>query len=151
VNGEKRNVRGETCLKAGDKRQTINHKLETCNLKPATCNLFSSFFSSKKINVGKQITKDDIRFVEFWKEQRQGSKVKYYALYTIAWGFMVCLFSFFTIIFLGGISIIPIPQDNQKIAAIILVGLVIGFFTAFINRWLNERRYQRILEKVRNN
>ncbi len=101
--------------------------------------------------MGKPITKEDIRFVEFWKEQREGSKIKYYVLYTIAWGFMVCLFSFFGIIFLGGISIIPIPQDNQKIAVIIIVGLILGFATAFINRSLNEKRYQRILKKVRDN
>ncbi|MFT3701059.1 MAG: hypothetical protein QM802_01750 [Agriterribacter sp.] len=99
--------------------------------------------------MSKQITKEELRFIEFWKEQREGSKAKYYLLYTIAWGFMVCLFSFFIIIFMGGISIIPIPQDNQKIAVIILIGLIAGFAIAFTGRRINEKKYQRILQKVR--
>jgi len=101
--------------------------------------------------VSKLVTKDDLRFVDFWKEQRQGSKTKYYLIYTLAWSFVVCLSSFFIIIFMGGISIIPIAQDNYKIALIVGVGMVLGFIIALISRSLNEKRYQKILEKVRNN
>lgn len=99
----------------------------------------------------KHITKDELRFVEFWKEQREGSKMKYYLLYTLAWGLVVCLFAFFIIIFMGGISIIPIAKDNHKIAFIVGAGIIVGFIIAIISRILNERRYQKILEKVRNN
>lgn len=101
--------------------------------------------------MSKPVTKEDLRFVDFWKEQRQGSKMKYYLIYTLAWGLVVCLSSFFIIIFMGGISIIPIAQDNHKIALIIGAGLVSGFIIAAISRSLNEKRFQKILANVRDN
>lgn len=101
--------------------------------------------------MSKPVTKDELRFVEFWKEQREGPKIKYYFLYTLAWGFVVTLCSFFIIIFMGGISIIPIAKDNHKIAVIIAAGIFLGFIIAIISRRVNESRYQKILEKVRNN
>ncbi len=101
--------------------------------------------------MSKQVTKDDLRFIEFWKEQRAGSKLKYYILYTIAYGAIVGLFTFFAVIFLGGISIIPVAQDNGKVAVIVLLGLIAGLSIAIIGRYLNEKRYQKILRKVREN
>ena len=101
--------------------------------------------------MSKPVTKEELRFVEFWKEQRKGSKLKFYLLYTLAWGLIVMLSTFFIIIFLGGISIIPIAQDNYKIAAIVGTGILTGFIIALISRIINERRFQKILEKVRNN
>lgn len=100
--------------------------------------------------MSKPVTKEEIRFVESWKEQREGSKIKYYLLYTLAWGFVATLSCFFIIIFLGGISIIPIAKDNHKIAVIIGAGIVLGFITSVIAFNVNEKRYQKILEKVRN-
>lgn len=97
------------------------------------------------------ITKEDIRFVDYWKEQRKGSRLKYHLLYSISWGMMVMLFSFFIIMFLGGISIIPIAQDNHKIIIIVAAGLLAGIVITFISWRLNERRYFRILDKVRRN
>lgn len=93
------------------------------------------------------LTKKDIRFIEFWKEQREGSKFKYYLLYTISWGMLVIFLTFFLLMFLGGISIIPIAQDNHKIAVIIITGLIIGFITALTSRFLNEKKYRKILDK----
>lgn len=95
------------------------------------------------------VTKEELRFVDFWKEQRKGSKIKYYLLYGFSWGLMVTLFSFFLIMFLGGISIIPIAQDNHKIALIVIIGLVTGFLLAIFSRQRNEKRFQQILAKVR--
>lgn|SRR5689334_18970570 len=97
------------------------------------------------------ISKEELRFVEFWKEQREGSKFKYYLLYTLGWGMPIVFLSFFIIMFLGGISIIPIAQDNQKIGLIVACGLLLGLAIAFIGRSRNEKKYQRILQKVRNN
>jgi len=99
----------------------------------------------------KVVTKEDIRFVEYWKEQRKGSRFKYHLIYSIAWGFIVGLFSFFIIMFLGGISIIPIAQDNHKIVVIVAAGLVTGTIITFITWQVNERRYFKILDKVRRN
>lgn len=96
------------------------------------------------------ISKEELRFVEFWKEQRGGSKMKYYLLYTISWGMLIIFFSFFIIMFLGGISIIPIAQDNHKVALIIIFGLASGLALAVISRSRNERRYRKILEKANN-
>ncbi|MBS1751189.1 MAG: hypothetical protein JST63_14920 [Bacteroidetes bacterium] len=101
--------------------------------------------------MSKQVTKEDLRFIEFWQEQRTGSKLKYYILYTIAYGAIVGLFTFFIVIFLGGISIIPIAQDNGKVAVIVLLGLLAGFAIAFTGRYINEKRYQKILRKAREN
>lgn len=97
------------------------------------------------------ITKEELRFVEFWKEQREGSKLKYYLLYSIGWGMLIIFLAFFIIMFLGGISIIPIAQDNYKVALIVICGLLIGLAISLISRNRNEKRYQRILQKVRNN
>lgn len=97
------------------------------------------------------VSREEVRFVEYWKEQRQGSKFKYVLLYSISWGFMATLFSFFIIMFLGGISIIPIAQDNYKIGLIVGFGLLTGTLIAFITWRMNERKYFRILEKVRRN
>lgn len=110
---------------------------------------FAAF--NKKPSVNNLVTKEDLRFVDFWKEQRKGSKIKYYLLYTLSWGLMVTLFSFFIIMFLGGISIIPIAQDNHKIGLIVVLGLVMGFLIALLSRSLNEKRYQKVLEKARRN
>ena len=51
--------------------------------------------------------------------------------------------------FMGGISIIPIAQDNNKIILIVIAGFILGFTTALIVRARNEKRYQKILDKVR--
>jgi hypothetical protein len=103
------------------------------------------------ITVSKPVTKEDLRFIEFWKEQRAGSKFKYYLLYTVAYGAIAGLFTFFAVIFLGGISIIPVAQDNRKVAVIVILGLVAGFLITVIGRSINEKRYQKILRKVRDN
>ncbi|MGN6437068.1 MAG: hypothetical protein ACTHMM_11070 [Agriterribacter sp.] len=97
------------------------------------------------------VTKEELRFVEFWKEQREGSKFKYYLLYTISWGMLIVFLAFFIIMFLGGISIIPIAQDNYKVGLIVITGLLLGLIIAVISRSRNEKRYQKILQKARNN
>jgi len=99
--------------------------------------------------VGKPVTKADIRFAELWREQRVGSKIGYYLLYTFSWGLVIIFISFFLLMFLGGISIIPIARDNNKIVLIIIIGFILGFITALIVRARNEKRYQKILDKVR--
>jgi hypothetical protein len=99
--------------------------------------------------VGKPVTKTDIRFTELWREQREGSKIGYYLLYTFSWGLVIIFISFFLLMFMGGISIIPIAQDNNKIVLIIIIGFILGFITTLIVRARNEKRYQKILDKVR--
>ena len=99
--------------------------------------------------MSKPITKEDIRFTELWREQREGSKIGYYLLYTFSWGLVIIFISFFLLMFMGGISIIPIAQDNNKIVLIIIIGFILGFITTLIVRARNEKRYQKILDKVR--
>jgi quinol-cytochrome oxidoreductase complex cytochrome b subunit len=99
--------------------------------------------------VGKPVTKEDIRFTESWREQREGSKISYYLLYTFSWGLAIIFISFFLLMFMGGISIIPIAEDNNKIALIIITGFILGFITTLIVRARNEKRYQKILDRVR--
>lgn len=41
------------------------------------------------------IKPEDRRFIEQWSDQRKGSKVGYYAIYTIAWGVIIFLIIFF--------------------------------------------------------
>jgi len=100
--------------------------------------------------VNKPLTKEEIRFTESWREQREGSKMKYYLLYTVSWGLLIVFISFFLLMFAGGISIIPIAQDNSRILFIIILGFILGFFATHIVRTANEKKYQKILEKVRN-
>ena len=99
--------------------------------------------------MSKPITKEDIRFTESWREQREGSQISYYLLYTFSWGLVIIFISFFLLMFMGGISIIPIAQDNNKIILIVIAGFILGFITALIVRARNEKRYQTILDKVR--
>lgn len=99
--------------------------------------------------VSKPVTKDDIRFTELWREQREGSKIGYYLLYTFSWGLVIIFIIFFVLMFMGGISIIPIAQDNNKIVLIVIIGFMLGFITALIVRARNEKRYQKILARVR--
>lgn len=73
----------------------------------------------------------------------------YYLLYTFSWGLAIIFISFFVLMFMGGISIIPIAQDNNKIALIVVIGFILGFVTTLIVRAGNEKRYQKILDKVR--
>ncbi|HTN05520.1 hypothetical protein [Agriterribacter sp.] len=99
--------------------------------------------------VSKPVTKEDIRFTELWREQREGSKIGYYLLYTFSWGLVIIFIIFFVLMFMGGISIIPIAQDNNKIVLIVIIGFILGFITALIVRARNEKRYQKILARVR--
>ena len=99
--------------------------------------------------MSKPVTKEDIRFTESWREQREGSKISYYLLYTFSWGLVIIFIVFFLLMFMGGISIIPIAQDNNKILLIVITGFILGFITTLIVRGRNEKRYQKILDKVR--
>jgi len=95
------------------------------------------------------LTREEIRFMEFWKEQREGSVAKYYLLYTIAWGLLIAFLTFFGFLILGKISLIPIAADNAKIAVLLGLGFTCGFFVTFITRSRNEKRYRKLLEKSR--
>lgn len=99
--------------------------------------------------MSKPISKKDIRFVELWSEQRKGSKIGYYLLYTFSWGMAIVFIAFFLFIFLGSISIIPIPEDNSKIVLIVIAGFVLGLITTFIIRTRNEKKYLNILSRVK--
>lgn len=99
--------------------------------------------------MSKLISKSDIRFTESWKEQREGSKAGYYLLYTFSWGLVIIFIAFFLLIFMGGISIIPVAEDNGKIILIVIAGFVLGFITALVVRARNEKKYRKILEKAR--
>jgi len=101
--------------------------------------------------VSERVTKEETRFLELWKEQREGSKVGYYVLYTISWGMVSTFAVFFALMSLGGISIIPIAQDNMKILLIALAGIVAGFLITLLIRVRNEKKYQRILKKLEKN
>jgi len=97
--------------------------------------------------VSERLTKEETRFIALWKEQREGSKLGYYLLYTVSWGMVVTFVLFFALMSLGGISIIPIAQDNMKVLIIVLTGIVAGFFITLLIRTRNEKRYQRMLSK----
>lgn len=103
----------------------------------------------KLIFVNKPITKEDIRFMELWQEQRKGSKAGYYLLYTFSWGLAIIFIIFFILMFLGGISIIPIAEDNNKIVLIVAIGFILGFLTSLLTRGRNEKRFKQILSRVK--
>lgn len=98
--------------------------------------------------MGESLSRSEIRFTESWREQRKGSKAGYYLLYTFSWGLVSTFIIFFLLMFLGGISIIPIAQDNKKITIIVGVGFILGFCIALLVRYRNEKKYQRILRKI---
>ena len=56
--------------------------------------------------------------------------------------------AFFALMLLGQISLIPIADDNWKIATIFISGITLGLLTAWISRNNNEKKYQRIKRKI---
>ena len=103
--------------------------------------------------MSKPITKEDIRFTELWREQRKGSKIGYYLLYTFSWGLAIIFIVFFVLMFLGGISIIPIAQDNNKIVLIVVVGFILGLGTTVNDRFsvrLTNHLFSKAFEKGNN-
>ena len=121
--------------KSENHKSAINLKFQISNLKLAT--------------VSKPISKSDIRFTESWKEQREGSKTGYYLLYTFSWGLAIIFIAFFLLMFMGGISIIPVAEDNSKIIFIVIAGFILGFIISLVVRARNEKKYRKILEKLR--
>ncbi|PWT98818.1 MAG: hypothetical protein C5B52_11520 [Bacteroidetes bacterium] len=85
--------------------------------------------------------------MEFWQEQREGSPLKYYLLYTIAWGLLTGFLVFFGFMILGQISLIPLAADNNKVYIIVALGFVCGFLITWITRTRNEKRYRKLLDK----
>lgn len=92
-------------------------------------------------------TREEERFLEFWKEQREGSLVKYYLLFTFARGLLYSALLMFGSILTARVSVVPLAKDNYKIAIILCIGFSIALVTAIVVRTRNERRYKRLIER----
>lgn len=92
------------------------------------------------------ITRSEIRFIEQWREQKSGPKWKYYLLFSIAWtvvAFLVIFFlakSFTNLWETGGPGLIYI---------FLILAAVIGIVSTHLTYTINEKKYRKILEKIK--
>jgi O-antigen/teichoic acid export membrane protein len=90
------------------------------------------------------MTNKDRRFIEYWQDQRKGTKTEYYLTYSIGWTIALFLGLFFLlkIIFdehtVGDISTLYIIAPVSIVAALMLTHLTYQ---------RNERKYQRLIKQ----
>lgn len=90
------------------------------------------------------ITNSERRFMNHWREEKSGSKWKYYLLFTIAWSVV----SFLVIFFLAKLfTSLWQTGGNNLIYIFIVIALIIGFLYTHFNYVINEKKYHKIIER----
>lgn len=90
------------------------------------------------------ITNSERRFMNHWREEKSGSKWKYYLLFTMAWSVV----SFLVIFFLAKLfTSLWQTGGNNLIYIFIIIALIIGFFYTHFNYAINEKKYHKIIER----
>lgn len=92
------------------------------------------------------LTSAERNFLEHWKEQKSGPKWQFYALFSLAWSVV----SFLLIFFLSKLfTNLWETGGPNLIYAIIAVSLVSGVLSTHYMWVSNERKYKRIIQKVK--
>ena len=88
----------------------------------------------------------DRNFLSHWEEQKSGPKWQFYALYSLAWSVV----SFLVIFFLSKLfTNLWETGGPNLIYGIIAVSIIAGIFSTHFMFISNERRYHRILVKMK--
>ena len=90
------------------------------------------------------LTTAERHFIESWKEQKSGPKWKFYLLFTMAWAVVSFLVIFFLTKFFT-----PLWETGGEnlVYLIIAISIVSGFLSTHFSFVINEKKYQKILEK----
>ena len=92
------------------------------------------------------ITNSERRFIEQWRDQKSGPKWKYYLLFTIAWTAVSFLVIFFLLKLFTDLWVTGGPNF---IYLLIVIALIIGFFSTHITYVKSEKKYHQILTRER--
>lgn len=86
----------------------------------------------------------DRRFIEYWQDQRKGSKSGYYITYTIGWGILF----FFAFFFLSKLFTNLWKTGGPYLALIFIgISLVLSVFVTHSIWTRNENRLKRLIKK----
>ncbi len=90
------------------------------------------------------ISNSERHFIEHWKEQRSGTRWKYYLQFTIAW----TVVSFLVIFFLTKLFT-PFWETGGRNLIFILIGAsgFTGFFSTHLTYSLSEKKYNKIMNR----
>ena len=88
----------------------------------------------------------DRNFLSHWKDQKSGPKWKFYALYSMAWSVVSFLVIFF---FTKLFTNLWETGGPNLIYGIIVVSLISGVVSTHYMYVSNERKYRRIILKVK--
>lgn len=87
---------------------------------------------------------EDRRFMAYWKDQRQGSRAGYYAIYTLGWGAVI----FFILFFLAKIFTNLWETGGPYLAIIfIAIALILSFLVTHYTWKKNEKRLHALMQK----
>jgi amino acid transporter len=90
------------------------------------------------------ISNTERRFIEQWKDQKNGPKWRYYLQFTIAW----TVVSFLVIFFLTKLFT-PLWETGGRDLIFILIGISIitGFLSTHLTYSLSEKKYDKITKR----
>ena len=95
-----------------------------------------------------KITNEERRFIDHWSEEKSGPKWKFYLLFTVAWSIV----SFLVIFFLTKLFTQLWENGGPNlIYVLIIVSLVSGFLSTHFSYVINERKFKKIMQKIRSN
>ncbi|HET7117325.1 MAG TPA: hypothetical protein VFI29_12585 [Hanamia sp.] len=90
------------------------------------------------------ITNSERHFMEHWSEEKKGPRWKYYLLFTMAWSAV----SFLVIFFLTKLfSSLWQTGGPNFIYVLIVIAVLIGFFSTHFSYVINEKKYHKIIER----
>lgn len=88
----------------------------------------------------------DRRFIQYWEDQRQGSKSGFYLTYILGWGVV----TFFVIFFVTRLFTNLWETGGPYLALVfILIGLVVAFAVTHLTWTKNEQRLSRLKEEYK--
>lgn len=92
------------------------------------------------------LTSTERNFIEQWQEQKSGPKWKFYLLYSCAWSVV----SFLVIFFLTKLfTNLWETGGPNLIYTLIVLSIISGVFSSWFMYHNNEKRYHKILDKIK--
>ena len=94
------------------------------------------------------ITNEQRRFMDQWREQKEGPKWKFYLLFTIAWTIVSFLVIFFLMILFTQFLRTGGPN---LIYMVLIISIITGFLSTHFTYTTNERKFNKIMHKIKEN
>lgn len=90
------------------------------------------------------LTNTERQFIEQWRDQKSGPRWKYYVLFTMAWSIVSFLVIFFLIKLFTSLWQ---TGGTNLIYLLIIISVIIGFFSTHFSYVINEKKYHKIIER----